>query len=133
MIPSFLVTVHSVHSNLVKIHSKSPSVMGFCPVCLGILPYSWQNTSRDITCEQLRMPTCIISYRSARQTTHHKIIYYNFTGCNTNSFTVSDCITTLYVLSFYSYKSSCSFTSLLSAMHCFKAMIIFSASSGFAR
>ena len=47
-----LVTVHSVHSNLVKIHSKSPSVMGFCPVCLGILPYSWQNTSRDITCEQ---------------------------------------------------------------------------------
>ena len=28
--------------------------MGFCPVCLGILPYSWQNTSRDITCEQLR-------------------------------------------------------------------------------
>ena len=48
------VTVDSVHSNLVKIHSKSPSVMGFCPVCLGILPYSWQNTSRDITCEQLR-------------------------------------------------------------------------------
>ena len=46
------VTVHSVHSNLVKIHSKSPSVMGFCPVCLGILPYSWQNTSRDTTCEQ---------------------------------------------------------------------------------
>ena len=34
-------------------HSKSPSVMAFCPVCLGILPYSWQNTSRDITCEQL--------------------------------------------------------------------------------
>jgi hypothetical protein len=27
-------------------------VMAFCPVCLGILPYSWQNTSRDITCEQ---------------------------------------------------------------------------------
>ena len=38
-----------------------------------------------------------------------------------------------YALSFYSYKSSCSFTSLLSAMHCFKATIIFSASSGFAR
>ena len=34
-------------------HSKSPSVMAFCPVCLGILPYSWQNTSRDMTCEQL--------------------------------------------------------------------------------
>ena len=48
------VTVHSVRSNLVKMHSKSPSVMAFCPVCLGILPYSWQNTSRDITCEQLR-------------------------------------------------------------------------------
>ena len=32
------VTVHSVHSNLVKMHSKSPSVMAFCPVCLGILP-----------------------------------------------------------------------------------------------
>ena len=45
----------------------------------------------------------------------------------------TDHITTLYALSFYSYKSSCSFTSLLSAMHCFKAMIIFSASSGFAR
>ena len=34
-------------------HSKSPSVMAFCPVCLGILPYSCQNTSRNITCEQL--------------------------------------------------------------------------------
>ena len=45
----------------------------------------------------------------------------------------TDHITTLYALSFYSYKSSCSFTSLLSAMHCFKATIIFSASSGFAR
>ena len=50
-----LVTVHSVHSNLVKIHSISPSVMGFCPVCLGILSYTWQNTSRNITCEQLRL------------------------------------------------------------------------------
>ena len=45
----------------------------------------------------------------------------------------TDHITTLYALSFYSYKSSCSFTLLLSAMHCFKATIIFSASSGFAR
>ena len=34
------VTVHSVRSNLVKIHSISPSVMGFCPVCLGILSYT---------------------------------------------------------------------------------------------
>ena len=48
-----IVTVHFVHSNLVKIHSISPSVMGFCPVCLGILSYTWQNTSRNITCEQL--------------------------------------------------------------------------------
>ena len=32
------VTVHSVRSNLVKMHSKSPSMMAFCPVCLGILP-----------------------------------------------------------------------------------------------
>ena len=53
----FIVTVHSVHSNLVKMHSKSPSVIAFCPVCLGILPYSWQNTSRDITCEQLQIST----------------------------------------------------------------------------
>ena len=44
---TYMVTVHYVHSNLVKIHSKSPSVMGFCPVCLGILPYSWQ-TPRGI-------------------------------------------------------------------------------------
>ena len=43
---TIFVTVHSVHSNLVKMHSKSPSVIAFCPVCLGILPYSWQNTSR---------------------------------------------------------------------------------------
>ena len=27
--------------------------MGFCPVFLGILPYSWQNASRDTTCEQV--------------------------------------------------------------------------------
>ena len=42
----------------------------------------------------LRMPACIVSYRSARQTTHHKIIYYNFTGCTTNSFTffLSNCL-----------------------------------------
>jgi len=44
------VTVHFVRSNLVKMHSKSPLVMALCPVCLGILPYSWQNTSRNITC-----------------------------------------------------------------------------------
>ena len=35
---TYMVTVHYVHSNLVKIHSKSPAVMGFCPVYLGILP-----------------------------------------------------------------------------------------------
>ena len=32
------VTVNSVHSNWVKMHSKLPSVMAFCSVCLGILP-----------------------------------------------------------------------------------------------
>ena len=45
--------IFNINNNLVKMHSKSPSVMAFCPGCLGILPYSWQNTSRDITCEQL--------------------------------------------------------------------------------
>ena len=41
------VTVHSVHSNLAKIHSRLPSAMEFWLVCLGILAYSCQNTSRD--------------------------------------------------------------------------------------
>ena len=60
-----LNTIYSLHSNLVKIHSKSPTVMGFCPVCLGILPYSWQNTSRNITCEQLRqiLSACAASFK----------------------------------------------------------------------
>ncbi len=39
---TYMVTVHYVHSNLVKIHSKSPSVMGFCHIHgktpRGILP-----------------------------------------------------------------------------------------------
>ena len=46
---TYMVTVHYVHSNLVKIHSKSPMVMGFCPVCLGILPYSLPVNSNNIT------------------------------------------------------------------------------------
>ena len=41
------VTVHSVHSNVAKIHSKLPAAMEFWRVCLGILAYSCQNTSRD--------------------------------------------------------------------------------------
>ena len=41
------VTVHSVHSNLAKIHSRLPAAMEFWLVCLGILAYSCQNTSRD--------------------------------------------------------------------------------------
>ena len=41
------VTVHSVHSNVAKIHSRLPVAMEFWLVCLGILAYSWQNTSRD--------------------------------------------------------------------------------------
>ena len=41
------VTVHSVHSNVAKIHSKLPTAMEFWLVCLGILAYLCQNTSRD--------------------------------------------------------------------------------------
>ena len=41
------VTVHSVHSNVAKIHSRLPTAMEFWLVCLGILAYSCQNTSRD--------------------------------------------------------------------------------------
>ena len=37
-------TVHSVHSNVAKIHSRLPAAMEFWPVCLGILAYSCQNT-----------------------------------------------------------------------------------------
>ena len=44
---SFSVTVHSVHSNVAKIHSRLPAAMEFWLVCLGILAYSCQNTSRD--------------------------------------------------------------------------------------
>ena len=41
-----IVTVHSVHSNVAKIHSRLPAAMEFWLVCLGILAYSCQNTSR---------------------------------------------------------------------------------------
>ena len=41
------ITVHSVLSNVAKIHSKLPAAMEFWLVCLGILAYSCQNTSRD--------------------------------------------------------------------------------------
>ncbi len=44
---------------LVKMHSTSPSVIAFCPVCLGILPYLWQNTSRDIPVNS----TCLLIMR----------------------------------------------------------------------
>ena len=40
-------TVHSVHSNVAKIHSRLTAAMEFWPVCLGILAYSCQNTSRN--------------------------------------------------------------------------------------
>ena len=43
----FTVTVHSVLSNVAKIHSRLPAAMEFWLVCLGILAYSCQNTSRD--------------------------------------------------------------------------------------
>ena len=42
-----IVTVHSVLSNVAKIHSRLPVAMEFWLVCLGILAYSCQNTSRD--------------------------------------------------------------------------------------
>ena len=41
------VTVHSVLSNAAKIHSRLPVAMEFWLVCLGILAYPCQNTSRD--------------------------------------------------------------------------------------
>ena len=41
------ITVHSVLSNVAKIHSRLPAAMEFWLVCLGILAYSCQNTSRD--------------------------------------------------------------------------------------
>ena len=41
------VTVHSVLSNIAKIHSRLPAAREFWLVCLGILAYSCQNTSRD--------------------------------------------------------------------------------------
>ena len=41
------ITVHSVHSNVAKIHSRLPAAMEFWLVCLGILAYSCQNTLRD--------------------------------------------------------------------------------------
>ena len=34
-------------SNVAKIHSRLPAAMEFWLVCLGILAYSCQNTSRD--------------------------------------------------------------------------------------
>ena len=43
-----IATVHFVHSNVAKIHSRLPAAMEFWLVCLGILAYSCQNTSRDI-------------------------------------------------------------------------------------
>ncbi len=42
-----IVTVHSVHSNVAKIHSRLPAAMEFWLVCLGVFAYSCQNTSRN--------------------------------------------------------------------------------------
>ena len=41
------ITVHAVLSNVAKIHSRLPAAIEFWLVCLGILAYSCQNTSRD--------------------------------------------------------------------------------------
>ena len=64
----------SVPSQLrVKMHSKSPSVMAFCLVCLGILAKSCQNTSRDTT-------YWIVTF----------IHFFNIlkSACNTNNFII---------------------------------------------
>ena len=37
MITKNIVTVHSVHSNVAKIHSRLPAAMEFLLVCLGIV------------------------------------------------------------------------------------------------
>ena len=42
------VTVHSVHSNFAKIHSRLPAAMEFCLVCLGILAHTNQISQSDI-------------------------------------------------------------------------------------
>ena len=43
----YYITVHSVLSNVAKIHSRLPAAMEFWLVCLRILAYLCQNTSRD--------------------------------------------------------------------------------------
>ena len=65
---SFIICNCSVPSQLrAKMHKKSPSVMAFWLVCLGILTYSCQNTSRDNSywivtfCLQLSSVSCFIA------------------------------------------------------------------------
>ena len=45
-------TVHSVHSNVAKIHSRLPAAMEFWLVCLGILAYSAKTPRGIVVCEQ---------------------------------------------------------------------------------
>jgi len=47
-----IVTVHSVHSNVAKIHSRLPAAMEFWLVCLGILAYSAKTPRGIVVCEQ---------------------------------------------------------------------------------
>ena len=59
-----LVTVHSVHSNVAKIHSRLPAAMEFWLVCLGILAYLCQNTSRDSSVWTVTKALCFPYYIS---------------------------------------------------------------------
>ena len=47
-----VVTVHSVLSNIAKIHSRLPAAMEFWLVCLGILAYSCKTPRGTVVCEQ---------------------------------------------------------------------------------
>ena len=77
------VTVHSVHSNVAKIHSRLPSAMEFWLVCLGILAYSCQNTSRD---SGVWTVTFTLSNNflnpSTMQTSYYFWFLYFMHGCN---------------------------------------------------
>ena len=45
-----IVTVHSVHSNVAKIHSRLPAAMEFWLVCLGSNPGQADNIIRFAAC-----------------------------------------------------------------------------------
>ena len=65
-----IATVHFVHSNIAKIHSRLPAAMEFWLVCLGILAYLCQNTSRD---SGVWTVTLFLQFNIA----HSEIVLYN--------------------------------------------------------